>query len=229
MLNLVKFEKHLSFPRIGTYRKYLKELDLEIDDFDRKIEELYLWNIQASSAFLELFNFYEVVLRNAILQTIQHVHIYSILDARFIRSLPKNVQLELVKTINQTSDTSYRLGEKIDSNVVNVHNVVAQLKFHFWEFLLSERFEEKYWSKYFSRSFPNASSVKKIQQIQEITKEIRKLRNRVCHNEPIFKHCYLWRLYLKSIVVLKLIDRDLAKFVDEHLERLKDLIRAKPI
>lgn len=229
MPNLLKFEKYLSSSRLNAYRKHLSNVGVDSSTLDAKLEELYIWNIHLSSAFLELFNYYEVALRNAILQTVQHVHIYSILDSRFIRSLPEKARQDLINTINQVSGTNYRSGDRIDTDVVNVHNVVAQLNFHFWEFLLAERFEERYWNRYFAMSFKNALSNKAVRQIFKITREIRTLRNRVCHNEPIFKHRNLWRLYLKSIVVFKLIDCDLATYVDEHSERLKTLIQTKPV
>jgi len=231
MITNRKIEKYLSSARINAYRQFLLNLGIKEDEIDCKIRELYIWNIQTSSAFLEFFSFYEVALRNAILFCVEHIHRYSLLDSRFIQSLPLKHRTNLLNIINDISGENYEYQHnrplKIDTSKVNINTVIAKLNFHFWEFLLSSSYSSRYLTHHYRKSFKNAKSALKIKQIHRITAEIRELRNRVCHNEPIFKKPYLKRLYFKALIVLKLIDEELSVFVALNTGRLNEELNRK--
>lgn len=232
MFNLQKFETHLSPARLNAYRQFLRNAGQSENNIEPKLYELYLWNVQASSAFLELLSFYEVALRNAILLSVRRVHRYSIFDSRFIQSLPEKRRNDLFKVINDVSGERFEYTHnrpiRIDPNQVNENAVIAKLNFHFWESLLSKSYASRYLEHHYRVSFPNAKSARQIKQIHRTTKDIRDLRNRVCHNEPIFKKKNLKRLYLKALVILKWIDKEYAAFVLENTVRLREMLD-KPI
>lgn len=228
MFHLQNFEKHLSPARLNAYRQFLQNAGIHENDIEPKLYELYLWNVQTGGAFLELLNFYEVALRNAILHSVRRVHRYSIFDSRFIQSLPEKRRGDLLRVISDISGEQFEYVHnrplRIDPNHVNENAVIAKLNFHFWENLLNKSYASRYLEHHYRISFPNAKSARQIKQIHRVTKAIRDLRNRVCHHEPIFKHKNLKKLYLSALIVLKWIDKEYAAFVCENTVRLREML-----
>lgn len=68
--------------------------------------------------------------------------------------------------------------------------VISELKFVFWQKLLTSRFAQRLWNTDIFLAFPNAagaglSTANVRQNIYDDLENIRKLRNRIAHHEPI--------------------------------------------
>ncbi|RMM57169.1 hypothetical protein ALQ76_05313 [Pseudomonas syringae pv. atrofaciens] len=68
--------------------------------------------------------------------------------------------------------------------------VIAELKFVFWEKMFTKRFEGRIWAPYLYRFFPNLEKCFTVSahraKIAADLEQIRLLRNRIAHHEPIF-------------------------------------------
>ena len=167
--------KVLSAPRFATY---LRETG---NDKSRALE-LYHWNLQVSSAFMVPLHVLEVALRNAIVAAIEAVHggtwpwtqgfIRSLPDPRFPAYSPK-------RDLSSCAAQQPTAGK-----------VVAELKFVFWEKMLTNRHQNRLWDHQFYAVFPDAprgvASSQRRSELRSDIEAIRKLRNRIAHHEPVF-------------------------------------------
>ncbi|WP_257812517.1 hypothetical protein [Aggregatibacter actinomycetemcomitans] len=79
-----ELEKYISAARGKPYYDYLVALGNTEDIRNKEAYRLYLWNIQISSAFLEVIALYEIALRNAIISALEaNYKAYSILNDNF--------------------------------------------------------------------------------------------------------------------------------------------------
>lgn len=166
----------LSAPRFATY--------LQARGGDRADAlALYRWNIEVSSAFLVPLHVLEVTLRNAIVEAIEGVHGGTWpWSAGFIRSLPNPP----APNYSPTRDLR-ALCQKHQT----AGKIIADLKFVFWEKMLTSRHQGRLWGNAFPVVFPNApqvlgGSAQNRADLRNDVEEIRKLRNRIAHHEPIF-------------------------------------------
>lgn len=103
--------------------------------------DLYVWNTRVAGAFMPLLQTAEVVLRNAIAEAFIAVHGARWLAVQgFQRSLPA-AYLSEVQTV---------LGRRRN----DVNAAMPDLKFAFWEGLLTARHDQRVWSLHASLSFP---------------------------------------------------------------------------
>jgi hypothetical protein len=69
--------------------------------------------------------------------------------------------------------------------------VIADLKFVFWQTMVTSRFDARRWVHHLRTVLPHADNNKTIPQIRSMVyselEQIRKLRNRIAHHEPIFQ------------------------------------------
>jgi len=169
----------LSAARIGTYENLLGGL-AGIQQTEKALR-LYMWNAQISSAFFLPLHFCEVIMRNAVSDVIEKVYgerwPWSI---GFERSLPIPVH-----------------GYKPKDDLINARRhqpttgkVIAELKFVFWQKLLTGRFDTRLWNNHIFTAFPYAAATglnatQLRQDLYNGLETVRKLRNRIAHHEPI--------------------------------------------
>lgn len=166
----------ISAPRFATY--------LQATDNNReKALELYLWNLNISSALLVPLQICEIAVRNGIAEAIEKVHGANWpWSSGFHRSLPRpkrptdyNPALDLQRISKQQPTTG---------------KVIAELKFAFWEALFTAGQDTRLWTPHFHTSFPGAPAAISIPQVRAQAysnlKAIRLLRNRIAHHEPVF-------------------------------------------
>jgi hypothetical protein len=69
--------------------------------------------------------------------------------------------------------------------------VIPELKFVFWQKMFTQRYDVRLWDVHLRRVLPNLDPVKTIahlrQEIYTDLEDVRLLRNRIAHHEPIFK------------------------------------------
>lgn len=167
----------LSAPRLGTYEAATTgtpQLSSAL--------ALYAWNAQVSASMLAPLHFCEVTIRNAVADAIAAEHgVRWPWDADFLRSLP-----------NPTSGYNPRTDLKSARNgKLTPGKVIPELKFVFWQTMFTARFDGRLWTKHFRTVLPHVVSSMSVAQarglIYKELEQLRKLRNRIAHHEPIFK------------------------------------------
>ncbi|MBN6073949.1 Abi family protein [Aggregatibacter actinomycetemcomitans] len=247
-----ELEKYISAARGKPYYDYLVALGNTEDIRNKEAYRLYLWNIQISSAFLEVIALYEIALRNAIISALEaNYKAYSILNDNFIRALKPLARDELLRAVNTVvkertlTNKPFNYNEyeiiigndnrvlplRIDTNVVPPGKVVAELRFVFWENMLAKTHRAR-WINRYNRGFTNIPSTQRdsiITDIHLITEDIRLLRNRICHHEPIFdgRKINLAHQYSQLKKVLDYISPELLEVVDDF-SRINELLSNKP-
>jgi hypothetical protein len=211
---LQKIPHVLSEPRFATY--------LRAKNNDRQLAlKLYQWNLEVSAAFIAPLHVLEVVLRNATIDAIESVHgLNWAFNNGFIRSLPEpsngyKPRSDLINTSRRQPTTG---------------KVVADLKFIFWEKMFTVRHDSRLWDNHLRRVLPFAPSTLSVQsirsQVNSDIRDIRQLRNRIAHHEPIFTR-QLSDDYTK---ILKLIEwrDDTASLWLDSIQNVTSLLPEKP-
>lgn len=143
--------------------------------------ELYAWNAQVSGAFLTPLHICEVVVRNTVSETLE-----SIYGGRwpwsqgFERSLTNPAN-----GYNPRKDLQNSRGRAATTG-----QVISELKFVFWQKMFTARYDQRLWEQNLGRVLPNLDQAKTVGQLRgeiyDELEQIRKLRNRIAHHEPIF-------------------------------------------
>ena len=169
----------LSHPRIATYERAVTS---QSSQSDRKLPlQLYMWNAQLSGAFLVPLHICEVIIRNAIAQTIKRKYgPHWPCSPAFLKSLPSPRN-----TYNPLHDL-----KNTTSTVQVADMVVPKLSFVFWQHMFTKRHHSRLWELYLKDTMPylDKSKTPNIHR-QNIYKNlglVRTLRNRIAHHEPIF-------------------------------------------
>jgi hypothetical protein len=143
---------------------------------------LYRWNAQASAAFMVPMHICEITLRNAIVGAIQDVYgvQWYVPGSAFERSLPKpNAGYSPARDLHRSRKNQPSAGK-----------VIPELKFMFWVSMLTARHDARLWRPYLAKHFPalpvglSASAGRLL--LHSRLDDIRKLRNRLAHHEPVF-------------------------------------------
>jgi hypothetical protein len=173
----LKIPATLSIPRFATY------LDA-CNNANEAALRLYGWNARVSSAFLFPLHLFEICIRNAVANAATAT--YSPTwpwAATFERSLPDyqhfSPRREIVK-VRQRHQAPQSTGK-----------VIADLKFAFWVSMFTGRHDRRLWRPHLKIEFPNTPpgmTVERVRtRIYAVADEVRQLRNRIAHHEPIFR------------------------------------------
>lgn len=158
----------LSEPRFIAY------LDRAGGDESHAIE-LYLFNSRLAKSFLFPLNVVEIVVRNAVDQTLARIAGTSdwhkdrdFIDKTFSSRSNEALQKAIV-----------RAGEQSDKN-----KLVAELTFDFWSNIFRREYASV-WRTKINIAFPNLQRGEGRDNIQKLVCKINRFRNRVAHHEPI--------------------------------------------
>ena len=183
---------------------------------------LYAWNAQICGALLPPLHICEVVVRNAVADAFEATH-----GARwpwnpgFERSLPR----QLSPGYNGLSDL-----QAVRNKVKTTGQVIAELKFVFWEKTFTSRHDSRIWEPQLMRVLPNLDADKTVAQHRKLIfddlNQVRRLRNRIAHHEPIFAR----NLLDDFRTIQRLIEARCQVSADWMVsqQRVIDLIRSKP-
>ena len=210
----------LSVARIGAYEVFVGGAPGLAQT--EKALNLYMWNAQVSSAFLVPLHVCEVVIRNAIADVLETVYgprwPWSV---GFERSLPIPLH-----------------GYKPKDDLVNARRnqpttgkVIPELKFVFWQKMLTSRFDNRLWNNHIATVFPNSvglglRSNQLRQKLYDDLEIIRKLRNRIAHHEPVIS-----RNLLSDFTTVKQLISFRCEFTTEWMQNnqiLLPLLTLKP-
>ncbi len=174
---VLKIEQALSIPRLSKYENFYKDKGEPYEKSD--VLMLYERNLIISNKFFYLLNYFEVVLRNAVVQAIEisfrcnETNSWHENEA-FIRSLSRRGRYSPKSMFDSAK-------EKFPDSP---SKMIPELKFVFWQKMLMANYEERIWQGCFNSIFPNAT-VENRQIFYDWTDQLRELRNRIAHHEPI--------------------------------------------
>jgi hypothetical protein len=167
----------LSAARMGTYER---AVEVRASD-DPAALALSAWNAAVSGALLAPLHICEVVVRNAVADALEAIYGSRWpWSATFEFSLPDPLQSYSPRRDLQSARRSARTTEK----------VIPELKFVFWQKMFTGRYDIRIWNHHLRRVMPNLDPVLSIpmlrQAIYRDLEQLRLLRNRIAHHEPIF-------------------------------------------
>ena len=218
-----KLETYLSKERLNKY--------LEVANNNKeKAIELYEANLKYSSKMYILLSCFEVFLRNAINIQMAKYNIDWILNISFLNSKILN-NLRKTKSANKETIIFYKkffekqtnmLNTAIfslqeDNKTINNNYLTSRLNFGFWTRLFNKSYETEIWNKYLYKIFNKPI---KRGLIEFRLNELRRLRNRIAHNECILnlKHTPL-EYYDFIIEFLSMIDLDITNWLKKQMSR----------
>lgn len=192
MMPYKAIEKTLSSSRFSTYRKAI--VLTQGNDCSITALALYEWNAELSSRFFFPLHVYEVVLRNAISDAIA---------LRYGDEWYKNIVF-----INSLKyQDKQTLLDAVRKDGSSVGKILPEIKFYWFENMLTSRHEGRIWEAHINTIFPNTPKELTKNEIRENLKEschvIRKFRNRCGHHEPIFNNPKLQDIYPKIAETIK--------------------------
>lgn len=175
--SVLSIEKKLSFARLSKYEKYYKDLGVTYSKQD--VIGLYQFNLMVSNKFFYLLNFFEILLRNAVVEAIELAFNCNpsnewFNNQAFIRSLSTRGRNSTRSIFDDAKRKFPNSGSKI----------IPELKFVFWQKILVASYDQRVWQKHFTAIFPNAQTENR-QTFYNWVDQVRALRNRITHHEPI--------------------------------------------
>lgn len=167
--NFIDVKKALSATRMATYEKHTQTQEQAL--------VLYRWNVQISACLFSQIHFLEITLRNAVCEAlVAAIGNRWVWDKSFALSLPSRIGDSLQKVAN-------------NKRIKTLDQAIPELSFAFWQAIFTKRFDVKIWDKQLMLILPNAPKIPHQalrQNIHQDLENLRELRNRIAHHEPIF-------------------------------------------
>lgn len=184
----------LSVPRLSTYTAACG------GDVKAAIE-LYQWNLEVSSALFTAIHYFEVALRNTI-------------DVRLTKDFGGSQSWFDAATTPLSTGGKSKVREAKGHVTAAGHQVthgrvVAELSLGFWWTLFAESYNRALWAPSLRQAFPRARRDRLHSEIDQI----RLLRNRIAHHEPLIGHD-LHAEYTRILQTAEQIDIRLAWWID---------------
>lgn len=145
----------------------------------------YLANLKISEALMPLISVLEVTLRNCVHNTLAHKHGRG--DWWEADALNKQEIVETREKVRRAKQKIYMRSEIDRKEQVKVVQVVAEVSLGFWTDLFSEGLSALLWQDLLAgiKDFPVEKERRKRKTIAKPLNNIKTLRNRVMHHEPI--------------------------------------------
>ncbi|WP_417262665.1 hypothetical protein [Celeribacter sp.] len=146
--------------------------------------DLYRWNVEISGECLKVLHICEITFRNAVSAALEAQYGVNWPSVRaFQVSLPNPSRGWSARNDIEVLARKYRHDSQVGK-------LIADSKFAFWCKLMNASQNDRIWNKHFRIAFPNAplrlSTNEERQEIMDAISEVRELRNRIAHHEPIF-------------------------------------------
>lgn len=177
----------LSGARFGTYLRYA-------NGSEARAWAAYAWNVRVCSELLQVLLHAEVALRNAVDRA---------LSAAFSPTWPNDTAF--LFTFSAKGQRDYladlaTLERRLRKAPLNTGDFIAGQTFVFWESILVSRYKDRVWKAQFARVFPGVSA-ETYKDVHDAAEQLRKLRNRIAHHEPLLTIdvCAMYRVALQVI------------------------------
>lgn len=197
--------------------------------------ELYEWNARLSSSFLHDLAHLEVGLRNAYDKALSpavlaHEKHWTDPDTK-LNLFPKVSKFDGTRGITldtndypkkKINDALFEAGKTTGGNP-SPGKVIAEIDFGFWAHLTSSAQDKYIWVPYLNKVYAPKTDRKRLHNSLQ---EIRKLRNRVAHHEPLFADAELNRRKIVAIGV-RVLPTDVIRHVAANSQIL-DILSNRP-
>ena len=178
----------------------------------------YLWNVCLTEALYPILHGIEVSLRNSLHETIHR-------DTGDASWMLKGGLLQK-READQVRDSSSRLESRRKG--ISSGRVVAELSFGFWTSLLDKRYEGVLWPRLLSTAFPEVPRPLRTRADLSVRlNEIRRLRNRAFHHEPIWHWRDLPQQHAHAVEMLFWLCKDLGRMT-ATADRFADVYADRP-
>jgi hypothetical protein len=138
---------------------------------------LYEWNTQISAAFYELLSDVEVVVRNSFHEQLTAWHGVQKGTGQWYDNEHGFLQPRATSAIQEARTRIANKGKSVTSD-----QIISELGFGFWRFLLTKPYKTTLWPFAGQYAFPNAYST---DQFFSRIARLHDFRNRIAHHEPI--------------------------------------------
>lgn len=165
-------QQRLSVERLRSY------LAAAAGDLDGAIA-LYEWNCAISAALLEVLGDVEVIVRNALHDSLTEWHARGPFVGEWFDNEHGLLAPQAVYYVDAARE---RLAKRRKS--VSPGAIVAELNFGFWRYLLTKKYSSTLWPVVGRTAFPNMDH-RRPQLLWARMGRLNDLRNRIAHHEPI--------------------------------------------
>ncbi len=160
------FVRAFAGPRLAPYLTIAEDGGIEA-------ASLYLWNLQVAESFYSALHCLELCLRNALHgQLLRH---FGRADWWAVAPLDPYGQRKI--------DTARQQAVRSGHDHPSADDVVAELAFGFWPYLLSRSYDRRLWVPVLHKAFPHYRG--RREPLRDNLETMVHLRNRVMHHEPI--------------------------------------------
>ena len=209
----VEIRATLSAPRSSTYTAATGGDTI-------KAVELYGWNARVSAAFMIPAHFAEISTRNAAADVLERVYGPRWpWNTTFEASLPNTGRYNPRQDLQKTRYWNQTTGK-----------VIAELKFVFWQKLFTGRNDVRLWEPHIAWAFPHSAASMPAaslrDRIYQDLDNLRNLRNRIAHHEPVFTRNLLADL-TRTIDLIELRNRSTSDWV-RAMEDVTAVIAERP-
>lgn len=235
-------EDALSAARLDTYTRHALRKDPHASRQD--VLDLYVWNLQVSAALQAPLHVAEVALRNALHENLtlgftadwmddpsfvnvciraqyplpQPGQKSSSTGPDMLRDIHK-VRSRVLRSLARKNAAAIRRGLTPAKTSVSVNDVVAGLDFGFWTTMLDSVFEQSLWRTILYHAFPHYPRITGLPltraPIERRFNDLRQLRNRVMHHEPLFDRNLAQDFASISDAIAWMYD-DVGPWIDHH-------------
>jgi hypothetical protein len=161
----------ISNERLEAYRR-------TASDTDPDLLGRYQWNIALSEALYPVLNILEIALRNSIHQAIRQA---------FNNQLWMDMRPALLDPREQEKVIAAKQELQRQRKPPAPGRLIAELNFGFWTSLFDARYEQRLWPRLLKDTFPTLPSrLRTRRTLSRRLNDIRYLRNRIFHHEPIW-------------------------------------------
>lgn len=183
-----RFRASVSNERLDKYRQR------GVAGGDENLLVHYAWNIALAESFYPILQCMEIALRNSV-----HDAATAAYGSELWFDTPG-----LMDRKNLSGIADARATLAADGKAITAAGIVAEQSFGFWTACFNRSQEQHFWPKIYRQTFPGLLKYQRQRStIADRLNEIRKLRNRVFHHEPIW---YFNDLRDKHARILELID-----------------------
>ena len=190
-------EGALASDRLAAYRR---------GDTDKDVLTRYLWNTALSESLYPVLQYLEIGLRNNLHNAISTVYGSTWYDRQ--PSILEHDQQRMVGDAKQKLQRSHK--------PLTTGRIVAELTFGFWTSLFNRRYEVRpngtpvLWPMLLAPVFPHVPRFLRTRhEMSRRLTDIRVLRNRVFHHEPIWHDPTLHNKYNEIVAMIRWINGDL--------------------
>ncbi len=177
---------------------------------------LYMWNTALSEALYGPIQGLEITLRNKM-----HERFAAQFGAHWYDAAGMRLQHVQQDQVLRAKQSLQQQGKPLDPP-----RVVAELNLGFWAGLFGRRYETHLWRPHLRRLFVNAPPAFLRKDAHRVLDDIRFLRNRIAHHEPIL-HRPLQQEYGLVLTAIGWLCAATASWITHH-SRFNDVYAARP-